>query len=308
MLENFWIIAQQIVVLLLLVLAGFFCGKYRLMTDTGIKTCTNIVLYLSTPAVIINSYIRKFDINLLADLGLSLALALLFHVVGIVIARIIYPASKKNDDTAICHYATVFSNAGYMALPLQAAILGDVGVFFGSSCVVMFNLLSWTYGIWFVGRDKSGFSLKKLINPGIISVVIGIIIFVFSVPVNSMVRGTITHLGNLNTPLPMIIIGYYISKSNLINSLKNKQIYIVSAIRLIIIPLIVIGAMYIMKVPGAMLISITIAAASPVAVKTAMLAVMFDRSEELAVNLVSFSTLATLITMPLVIAFAQSIV
>jgi len=307
MLQNFLLVAQQIVVLLLLVLAGFFCGKYKLITDSGVKTCTNVVLYLSTPAIIINSYIREFDVNLLADLGISLGLSLLFHVVGIIIARIIYPAKKKDDSSAICHYATIFSNAGYMALPLQAAILGDVGVFFGSSYVVMFNLLSWTYGIWYVGRDNSGFSLKKLINPGVIAVVIGIILFVFSIPVNSMIRSSINHIGSLNTPLPMIIIGYYISKSNLLKSLKNNHIYIVSAMRLVIIPLIAIALMYLMKIPGAMLTSMTIAVASPVAVKTAMLAVMFDRNEELGVNLVSFSTLATLLTMPIIIAFAQSL-
>ena len=305
MVENFLTIAQQIIILFMLIIAGFVCGKRRLISDSGIKTCTNLVLYLATPCVIIKSYIRDFSVEVLGELLLSIGLSFAVHLLAIIVARIVFPPKNGNDSSAVSHYAVVFSNAGYMALPLQAAILGDDGVFFGASYVAIFNVMSWTYGIWCMSREKGSFSPKRLVNPGVVSVIIGIILFVFSVPVHPNILSALTHLSNLNTPLPMLIIGYYLSQSNIFDALKNKRIYLVAFLRLILVPSLALAGMYFSGVSAAMLVSMTIAASAPVAANTTMFSVMFDRDEKLSVNLVSLTTILSVITMPVIVALAQ---
>ena len=179
MIDNFIVISQQIIILFVLVVAGFVCGKAKLINEQGIKSCTNIVLYLATPCVIISSFIMKFSNALLGDLLISLALSFLIHFVAIVVANVAFPAKNRTDKSAVMHYAVVFSNAGYMGLPLQAALLGEEGVFFGASYVAVFNIMCWTYGLWCMSKESGSFSAKRLINPGVISVIIGIVIFMF---------------------------------------------------------------------------------------------------------------------------------
>lgn len=303
--NNFLTVAQQIVILFLLIFAGFFCGKKKLFTDSGIKTCTSIVLYLAVPCTIINSYIREFSPELMGDLLISLGLSLAIHIVGIIIAVIAYPPKKKTDKTAVCHFATIFSNAGYMALPLQQAILGDTGVFFGASYVAVFNVFCWTYGLLYMEKESGNFSLKKLINPGTVSLIIGLIIFLFSIKVHPVLKGALVHLGNLNTPLPMLIIGYYLASCNLKETIKTKEMYPVTFLRLVLVPVVCLAIMILMGFSEAVVVSMTIAASAPVAANTTIFSVLTGRDEKLSVKLVSFTTLASIITMPLIVALAK---
>ena len=307
MLDNFLVIFQQIIILFILVVAGFVCGKKKIITDSGIKTCTAIVLYLATPSLIIKSYIREFSTELLSDFVISIVLSVAIHAVAIIVAKIVYPTKNRTDKTAVCHYSCVFSNAGYMALPLQKAILGDAGVFFGSSYVAVFNLVSWTYGVWCMSKEKGAFSAKKLLNPGVIAVIIGVVIFVFSIPVHATISDALGHLSNLNTPLPMIIIGYYLAGCNIKEALGQKALYVVGLFKLLIIPMVCLGGLYALGIRGNLLVSLIISIAAPVAANTAMFSVMFGRDEKLSVNLVSMTTIASLVTMSIVVAFAQYI-
>ena len=118
MLANFLVIFQQIIILFVLVLAGFCCGKAQLINEQGIKTLTNVVLYLATPCVIITSYMREFSVLLLGDLFISLGMSFLIHIIGIIIAMLIFPTKNRTDKSTVMHYAVVFSNAtGIVALP-----------------------------------------------------------------------------------------------------------------------------------------------------------------------------------------------
>ena len=297
MISNFLVIFQQIIILFVLVLAGFACGKAKLINEQGIKTLTNVVLYLATPCVIITSYIREFSVLLLGDLLVSLGMSFLIHIIGIVVAMIVFPTKNRTDKGAVMHYAVVFSNAGYMGLPLQKALLGDVGVFFGASYVAVFNILCWTYGLWCMSKESGSFSAKKLINPGVVSVIIGIIIFVFSIPVHPSIKDALVHLGNLNTPVPMLIIGYYLAGADIVGALKDKTVYLVTALRLILVPMLSLGVMYLIGIRGDMLVSMVIPAAAPV----------FGRDEQTSVNLVSVTTLLSLVTMSIIVALSQTV-
>ena len=137
--------------------------------------------------------------------------------------------------------------------------------------------------------------------------IIGIIIFVCSIPVHPTVKDALTHLGNLNTPVPMIIIGFYLAKTDLLSALKDKSVYLVSFLRLILVPLVALGAMYLIGIRGDMLVSMVIPAAAPVATATSMFALLCGRDKQLSVNLVSVTTILSLITMSIIVALAQTV-
>ena len=141
------------------------------------------------------------------------AAALCIHIVSIVIAMLVFH-DKIPERNKVYRFALIFSNCGYMSLPMQQAILGSDGVFFGAVYIVVFNIVMWTFGVWLSSGDKKSLSVKKIVlNPCIIGMAVGFVIFLTSLPVPEIIEKPIGFLANLNTPLPMMIVGYYLSKS-----------------------------------------------------------------------------------------------
>lgn len=305
MLENFLMVGQQVLILFILIAVGVVCGKVRFLTPNTAKHLTNIVLYFVTPCVVIDAFQRDFEPELLTNLGVTALCAILVHSVSIVIAFVVF-RDKNASRRCVLRFGTVFSNCGFMSIPLQAALLGADGVFYGAAFVAVFNLILWSYGLLVMSGDKKALSPKHLLlNPGVIGVVAGLILFLFSIHLPEVLSKPVSYMAALNTPLPMIIIGFYLSRTNLREALRDKKAYAAIALRLIAIPLLTLLLMFVFQIRGVVLVACVIAAAAPVAAATTMFAAKFDRDTSLSVNLVSLSTLFSLVTMPLIVGLAQ---
>lgn len=304
---GFATVGQQVLILFLLVAVGFACGKARVLNDRAVKGIAEMVLLFAAPCVIIQSFERPFRPSMLVGLGIAALAAVAVHIVSIVIARLVF----RDADVArrrVLRFAAVFSNAGYMGLPLQQALLGEDGVFYGAAYVVVFNLVLWSYGLFEMSGDSKGFSVRKLLlNPGIIGIVCGLPLFLFSLTLPTVLSEPVRHIAALNTPLPMICIGFYLADTRLREALRDRKSYAVAGLRLLAIPLLSLGALYLCGIRGALLVSLVIAASAPCAAATTMFATKFDQDTCLSVNLVSLTTILSLATMPLVVGAAQAI-
>ncbi|MGI6264172.1 MAG: AEC family transporter [Acutalibacteraceae bacterium] len=306
MLVNYLTVAQQVAILFILIALGFICGKTGILTQTVSKHASDLVLLFVTPCVIIHSFQRPFDVKMLKMLGLACLLAFLIHAGAIGLTHLLLHDPDKRRQRVL-HVGTVLSNAGFMALPLQQALLGDDGVFFGAAYIAMFNLVLWSYGLLEMSGDRRALSPRKLlINPGVIGLVIGGALFLCSVTLPEILAAPIAHLAAMNTPLPMLIIGFYLSQSNLKAALRDWRGYLAIALRLVVVPLAALGIMWLCGVRGALLVSMVVASSAPVAAATTMFAAKFDGDASLSVNMVSLSTLLSILTMPLVVGLAQT--
>ncbi|MBQ5346904.1 MAG: AEC family transporter, partial [Ruminococcus sp.] len=215
---------------------------------------------------------------------------------------------KNMSRRVVMRFSAVFSNCGFMSLPLQQAILGDEGVFYGTVFVAVFNIIVWSYGLVDMSGDRSNFNLKNIIlNPGIIGAVAAASLFFLQIHLPYILLTPIQYIAGLNTPVPMLVIGFYLTRFKFKESLRDLGIYAVSAVRLLIIPLASLFIMKLLGVDGNIVTSCTIAASDPVAATTTMFAAKFDRDVDLSVGLVSSTTLLSIITMPIIIALAQTI-
>ena len=304
MLQDFLTVATNVLTLFLLMVVGVVCAKTKLLSDGGVKALANLVLYIATPCVIIKSCMREFDPAMLWGFLTVVAVAAVTHAVLILLAKVVFRDSDENRRRVL-RSAVVFSNAGYMAIPLQQAILGDVGVFYCAAYIIVFNLFLWTYGLAEMSGE-SRLSVKKiLLNPGIIGVVVGLTLFVFSVPVPTLIADGVGHLASLNTPVPMLIVGYYLAQTNLLSALKDGRGWLCIALRLVAAPLLALGALLLCGVRGDLLTACMICIATPVATSCTMFATRFDRNPRLSVNLVSLSTLLSVATLPLMVALTR---
>ena len=301
MLQDFFTVATNVLTLFLLMGVGAVCAKTELLSDSGVKALANLVLYIATPCVIVKSCIREFDPGMLRGFLIVVAVAAVNHAALILLARTVF-RDRDEDRRRVFRAATVFSNAGYMAIPLQQAILGDVGVFYCAAYVIVFNVFLWTYGLAEMSGERRLSVKKILLNPGVIGVVVGLALFVLPIPVPTLIADGIGHLAALNTPVPMLIVGYYLAQTDLVAALRDARGWLCILLRLVVTPSAALALLLLCGVRGDLLTSCMICIATPVATACTMFATRFDRLPRLSVNLVSLSTLLSVVTLPLLVA------
>ena len=322
--DNFFTVAGQVAILFALMGVGAALRKAKLLTDGAIEGMVNLLILVVTPCLIVDVFQRPFSPEMLSGLGLAFLIALLGHVAVILIA---YLAVRHRDEN-VCRpmrLAAVFSNAGFMGLPLEQAILGDTGVFYGVVYVVVFNLVMWSWGYGVMKNEKgkvkseadcgtrdfrsSFFNIHSVVNPGTVGIAFGLPLFFCSAKLPAIV-GTPVHLiAGLNTPLAMMVIGFCLVSAKLGKVARMPVVYVATAIRLVAYPLLVIAAMYPFRhrLDHTMMVAITVSASAPVAAMVSMFATKFGRDVDTSVAVVSGSTLLSILTMPPVVALAMSV-
>ncbi len=301
---NFLIVCKQVLILFVLLFVGFFLGKRQIITEKGGKVCSDLAMFLATPCVIIISFQQPYSAALLQDLLLALGVSFGIHLVGIVVSHLVY---RKNDATTnIYRASSVMSNASFMGIPLQQALLGEKGVIYGAAYSVVLTVVLWTYGVLVMGKKGEKISLAKvLLNPGSIGLVVGLLLFVCRITLPELIHAPVQHLAALNTPLPMLFAGYYLSKIDMKKALGIRGNYGAVAMRLVIVPIIAAAVLFVCGVRGTLLISMMVSACAPTAISMVMLADRLQADTETAINLVALSTLASVVTMPILIATIQ---
>ena len=310
MLDSLSLVSKQVGVLFALMVVGFLCNRRRLLNAVAIKGITELLVLIVTPCVIVHSFIQqKFAVSLLGDLGWALAMSVFAHAVGAAIAFLCLHDRNPNRG-GVLRFATIFSNAGFMGIPLEYALLGADGVFFGAMYVVVFNLVCWSLGVAVMCRGMKNVGLRALfVNAGTVGVALGLPFFLFSLKLPEVVGRPVAMLADLNTPLAMIMVGWYLAETDFRPVLRCGAAYGVAALRLVAVPLVVIAAFAGVRacVPAlnpVMAVAISTAAAAPTAALTTVIAARYDKDVSTATSLVSGTTLLSILTMPPIVGFA----
>lgn len=305
------IAAEQVAILYVLVAVGAIADKTGIYTEKVAKSCTDLLFYIITPAVIIESfYSLEYNAETAKSLFIAMGCGFALHVVSACISSLVFNKCDI-EQGCIYKYSCAYGNCGYMALPLANAVLGDEGVFYCSAVIISFQVFSFTHGIYTITKGKQGekvkFDAKKLIlNPGVISVIIGLPIFLLSVKLPEIVSSPINYIASLNTPVAMLIFGTYIANTDFRSIFKNWRIFAVALVKLIILPILLLSAFRLVGITGPLLVALSISAGAPPANNTVMFAAKYDRNTGLASQTVAVVSFISIITLPIMIALAQS--
>ena len=125
-LQSFLAVAEKVGLLFILIAVGFVCQRIKMLTEEVNKKLADIVMYFVTPCVIIRAfaatvYERAELLQILKNIGLVAIIAAVIHVVMIAAVTLIF-RFKNEDRRRIMRFAAVFSNAGFIALPLAQAL------------------------------------------------------------------------------------------------------------------------------------------------------------------------------------------
>lgn len=304
MLESLVVVARQVGVLFMLMGVGFVCRRAKLLGEASLKGMVDLLILVVTPCLIVHAFqAHPFEPRLLAGLGWAFALAALAPAIGMVAAYLVV-RDRDVRTRSVLRCAIVFSNAGFMGIPLEYALLGPDGVFYGVAYVVVFNLLFWSWGlVAFCGSLREVRLRTLFVNPGSVGVALGLPLFLFSCRLPEVVGAPVRMMADLNTPLAMIIIGANLATAQFGPVVRRPEAYLVGALRLVVVPGIFLAVVWGLGRAGVALepkmsVAIVTAASAPVAALTSMFAVRYGRDVALSVGLVSATTLLSILTMP----------
>ncbi len=308
--NNCLIAAEQVVILYLIVAVGYIADKKGVFTEKTARAANDLLFYIITPCVIINSFLTtEFSPETSRGFLLAAVGGAVTHILGIALS-VPFFRNNENKNNAVFKFACVYGNMGYMALPLAEAVLGSEGVFYCSAGVIVFQVFTFTHGVWQMNRGGDGkekFAPRKLFfNPGVIAVCIGLPFFLAKIKLPEIIMSPVSFIGSMNTPLAMLMLGTYMSNAGLKTIFKNREQYLVAAVKIIAVPV----AFYaIMKVTGilsgALFTACMIQASAPSANNTVMFAAKYGRDTGVASKTVAFVSFASVLTMPVMIALTQ---
>jgi len=281
---------------------GFIASKAGIFSKEGSDATSKLLIYIFCPVLAMASFLKEYDPALLKGMLLSLGLELLYYLIAYVIGRIIF--GKNNPNMEVERACTMYHNCGFIGMPIASMVLGAEGVVYQAIRLCVFQFVFFTQAnMMFAGKVNRKELLKSLKSPSIICASIGLVIFVTQFQVPSVVKDAIIGLGNAATPVAMIIAGGIIARTDMIAILKRKRMYLVNFLKLIALPMIMALICKALDIPRVVSIAAVIAAACPQANFPNIYAEMYDKDAGYSLGIFGFGTLASMVTIPLMIVF-----
>lgn len=301
-------VINSVLIMGFLIGIGYFLEKKGVITSEVEEAFTFMLMNIAIPALVINAFNIKYSTEKLR-LGLVVMLIGFTYTLFLVILNNILLKNIKNvDKKRILIYSGVLTNAGFMGFPVVYQIYGVEGTFFASMFYIPVMFFMWTYGMS-IFYDKIGRSEIKnmVLNPNMVSVYIGLVIFIFSIDIPVLGERMIETVGGITTPLAMFIIGARMGKVDISAIFKDRLIYLGTFLRLIFSPILMIIILMIVDLNPVIEGVCLIYSALPPPAITVVIASRFDSDVNFASKLVVFTHIFSLITIPLMFALFESL-
>ena len=269
------IILQQMGMICILVAIGIFLFKRGVVDNITSKKLSAIVVDVCNPALIMGSILSGNMTATHKDLLTAALLGALFYgfmvALGFIIPLIL---RAKRDDRKFYNLMTVYTNTGFLGIPVAKAILPANAILYVIVINIFYSLLFYTHGMFILGRGKEtreGGAVQKkrnpllnLISPGTIMSVLSLVVFWFNIKLPPILANTIEYVGNATIFLSMTLLGVFIARSKIASSLKNVRIWIYILIRMIIIPVAIVFLMRALKFDPTATLAMCLMASVPV--------------------------------------------
>ena len=306
---GFTVPATQVAIMFGLMAVGWVAYRARWLGTEALRGLTNLLLFLVAPAVIIQAFQRPFDTARLRSIGIVFVIDLVAFAITIAVARALMNRRLVPDHAmrVALQFGTVYSNAGFIGIPLTQALLGSDGVFYAVTYIAAYTVYVWTHGISLFGHEHVRPSMKirrVLFNPGIISILIALPLYILSVHIPSPASDVVGYLAAMNTPLSMIVVGVNLAAFSLRTIFSDKFVWLGTLARNIIVPALFIVLLGFLPIDPVARMAILISVSTPVGAFLVIFSVRHDQDTQFATRLLCLSTLLCVITLPVALVVA----
>ncbi|HMQ09469.1 MAG TPA: AEC family transporter [Candidatus Nanoperiomorbaceae bacterium] len=285
----------------LIVGLGWVAGKREWIDEHTNKTLVNLLINVAWPCALLGAFPGEFRPEYLNSFLYGLGGGVVVLLTAIVVSKLLFPRRRNPKNYFEYQFAFIFNNASFLGFPLVNAIYGQAGLVPYAGFIVVFNLALFGYG---VSLFRQQFRLKDLgrtlVNPNVIAVVVGFLLFLFSMKLPGFVGNAVGYTGAMMTPLSLIAIGYMLSRANLLQVLRRKILVLTCLAQLILGPLITFVVSKLIGAPNDVIHILVLIQALPTATSLGLFAEKYRDDTGSASELVAISTVLSALTLPLV--------
>ena len=232
------VVLQQMGVIVILVAIGVYLYKKEVVDNTVSQRISVIVMDICNPALILASILSGNVTASHRDLIIAMILGAIFYF-GLVILGMLLPLILRveKDKRRFYNLMTVYTNVGFIGIPVARAILPDNAILYVIVCNVMYSLLFYTHGITVLSNGKEKMNLKKVLSPGTIMAIVALVVCWFKFTPPPIIANSISYIGNATVFLSMLLLGVSIARSDITQGFKELRVWAYIAIRMVLLPI-----------------------------------------------------------------------
>lgn len=289
--------------LALILVLGFFLGKWKFISTNTNKELTNLLLTVFMPASLFLAFPAEYDETSLNLFFYGLVAGIFIMVILIILSRILFNKLWfKGGLRFESQFAFIFNNATFLGYPIVVNTFGPTGVIAYCGFIIAFNIALFSYGIWLFEHKLSLKLFRSVIlNSNILAVILGMVLFLSGLRLPNFIMDSVGFVGGATTPLSIICIGFMLSRADLKSLAKKWRLIIVALSQLILGPLITFWVLTVLKFPTEVITVCTLIQALPTATSLGLFATKYGGNNIESSELVTVSTLFSVVTMPLMI-------
>lgn len=274
------ILMSKLLSMMIIGAVGYVVLRIGLMEERDRRQLATLNLYVLSPCLII----KAFQIDVTPERIRGYVIALIFSVLVqggfILVAEILRKVGMLGLVEGL---SIIYTNCGNLILPIVSMTLGEEMVFYGSAYQLIYNLLFWTHAAGCIQDTKKIDWKKVFLNPNIIAIMLGVLMLLTRISLPGPIDTAVGMMADMVGAASMLVIGMTLAGSRLAEILKSKKAYLVTFLRLIVLPVLALAvlrasgflARYPEYVPVLRISFLAIAA--PPGSNVAQLAVLYDK-------------------------------
>ena len=295
------LVFSSVGILFIQIAIGFFAFRMGGIRRELFPVLSSIVLNITLPCLILMSMQVPLSADRMSDMiSVFLIQAVIYLISGCIALVLPYLLCIPRENCGIHRYMALFSNLGFMGYPICAALYGPESAFYVTLVNIPFCLLAFSLGVYLIKIGSETVSFRHMMNPGLIASTVGLCFFLTGVVIPYPISTSLDMLGSATSPLAMLAIGAMLASMPASSTFCDGRMYVISAIRLLVIPCIVF---FILRsfISDPLLLGIPVLlSAMPVAANTVFMAQEYGGDVEAASKGVFLSTIISLITVPII--------
>lgn len=305
------LLMEQIIQLFLMIFMGFVIVKARLLKSEDSRVLSVIVLYLIVPCVIINAFQVDYTKDTVQGLLIALAASVLTQIVLLIVISVFGKLIHLNEVEVASIY---YSNSGNLIVPIVTFILGKEWVLYGCVFMSVQLVFIWTHCKKIISREPSYDWRKIVLNINMISIAIGIVLFLTRIHLPEDINSTLSAVGSMIGPASMIVTGMLFAGMNLKKIFTNKRVYFVSFLRLVIVPVIALILIKCSQLStfssngNKLMLIVFLAIITPSASTVTQMCQVYGNDSQYASAINVVTTLFAIVSMPAMVILFQMIV
>jgi predicted permease len=300
-------------VICILVAIGIFLEKRGVVDSLSSRKLSAIVVDVCNPALILASILGGNVTAGHKDLVYAAILGVAFYALLVVLGHLIPRLLRvAPDKRKFYNLMCVYTNTGFLGIPIAKAILPANAIIYVIVINIFYSLLFYTHGLATLGPgpNEEGHRinpLRQLLNPGTIMAVISLIVFWFGIQLPPILANTAEYVGNATVFLSMVLLGASIARSSLLSSLKDLRIWVFIALRLVLLPIVIVFILHAVSFDKTATLAMCLMAAVPVGNLPMITAEKKGMDTSILSSAIAVTTAVSIVTITLLIAVATAV-